>query len=862
MGTFNCQSIQNKTVGVLEHLIEVECDICFVQETFLRVGDDAKLSEIKDYGMNVLSNPRKHRSGGGIAMLYKSNFQLKSNNKVVKYKSFQVMESLLQTTDDLIRLVNIYRPGYSKKARHTHCDFLQEFEDYLRSVHNKQGIPIIAGYFNFHVERPDENYPKKLLELLDQFNLQQHVPLIPTHKQGGTLDLVITTREFGSKINSFDIRDSGTDSDHYLVLFDVNLKVAPTVDKVKFTNYRNFKNINVESFKADILDSDLCNHDTNISVDEAVNLFDTTLTHLMDKHCPLIHKKMREKSSPWIDEELRNLRRKRRAAERCYRKEKTQTAKQRYRSLRDQFTKLTIIKRSLYYKKSLRNSSSDIKTLYKKINRLLGNIAADLPEHQDDAKLAENFKNFFGEKIEIIKQHIDKEATGIENCSAKNQGSDVNDLPEGCKLQKFSTVTKEDLVKIVSNMSNKFCCLDPIPTFLLKKCVHELSTILLFIVNKSLSMGVFPQEIKKAVIKPTLKKSDADTDDMSNYRPVSNLSVISKVLERAALNQLNDHLSDNELYCSVQSGYRPNHSCETLLVRMFDDIGKKVKDNQMVIVVLLDLSAAFDTIDHGILLKKLLNDYGISDTALLWIKSYLENRSYCVKINDSISSVIELLFGVPQGSLLGPILFILYTKSLQEIAVRHGLDIQLYADDSQLYIGFNSNQPGELSDVKKRITECLDDIKTWMVKNCMKLNERKTELLVFGKPLTVKTLDADFNIRFGETVICRSSWKGDEGKSLGVVLDASLTMDRQIAAVKKRCSWTMMNLRTIGHYLDENIKIMLVKQLVISKLDYCNAIYMNIAKKRLKKLRAVLDTAIRFIYNINDRCEDLIPYYI
>ena len=164
-------------------------------------------------------------------------------------------------------------------------------------------------------------------------------------------------------------------------------------------------------------------------------------------------------------------------------------------------------------------------------------------------------------------------------------------------------------------------------------------------------------------------------------------------------------------------------------------------------------------------------------------------------------------------------------------------------------------------DVKKRIAECLEEIKMWMVKNCMKLNERKTELLVFGKPLTVKTLDADFSIRFGDSVISRSSWKGDEGKSLGVVLDASLTMDRQIADVKKRCSWTMMNLRTIGRYLDENIKIMLVKQLVISKLDYCNALYMNITKKRLKKLGSVLNTSIRFIYNINDRCEDLIPYY-
>ena len=186
----------------MEHLQDVGCSICFVQETWLKEADTAKLQQIQDYGWNVLSNPRKHRSGGGIAFLYRKWLKLKLNEKVVKYKSFQVMETLLETSLGQIRLSNIYRPGYSKKARHTQCDFLDEFEEYLTDLKDKSGAPIIAGDFNFHVERPTELYPKKYLELLGSFGLHQCTPLVPTHRDGGTLDHVITTTALKNVIES------------------------------------------------------------------------------------------------------------------------------------------------------------------------------------------------------------------------------------------------------------------------------------------------------------------------------------------------------------------------------------------------------------------------------------------------------------------------------------------------------------------------------------------------------------------------------------------------------------------------------------------------------------------------------------
>ena len=143
----------------------------------------------------------------------------------------------------------------------------------------------------------------------------------------------------------------------------------------------------------------------------------------------------------------------------------------------------------------------------------------------------------------------------------------------------------------------------------------------------------------------------------------------------------------------------------------------------------------------------------------------------------------------------------------------------------------------------------------------MKLNESKTELMVIGKSHVLKKCELCVSLQFGSTTILPTECKGDSWKSLGVKFDETLSMERQINSVKKKCSWTMMNLRTIGRYLDENIKLMMVKQLVISKLDYCNSLYMNLPKTRLNKLKSILNGAVRFIYNINDRTTDLVPYY-
>ena len=421
-------------------------------------------------------------------------------------------------------------------------------------------------------------------------------------------------------------------------------------------------------------------------------------------------------------------------------------------------------------------------------------------------------------------------------------------------------MSETDVIDVIKNMPDKFCSLDPIPTWLLKECLPELSPLLSYIVNNSLSAGVFPSDLKNAVIKPALKSTELDRDLLNSYRPVSNLSFLSKVLEKCALKQLTTYLEGNGLISDVQSGYRAYHSCETLLVRMFNDINEDISKNKAVALILLDLSAAFDTIDHKLLVNKLSNDYGIGPGVLNWIISYLQNRSYSVKINSSISHIEPLLFGVHQGSLLGPILFILYTKDLKRIAHGFSLTIQLYADDSQLYIAFNVLDTADTSSKLGRIRDCLTAIKRWMTLHFMKLNDEKTQFIILGKTPIVEKCNG-ISLELSECTIPQTDFKNDSAKSLGIKLDDKLSMMRQAKDINRKCYWTLSNLRTFGHYLDQDLKIALVKTLVLSKIDYCNALYAGTNSSVIRKLNSTINNAVRFIFNITDWNVDLTLYY-
>ena len=260
------------------------------------------------------------------------------------------------------------------------------------------------------------------------------------------------------------------------------------------------------------------------------------------------------------------------------------------------------------------------------------------------------------------------------------------------------------------------------------------------------------------------------------------------------------------------------------MVKIINDINDMIENGNMVALILLDLSAAFDTVDHEILTTRLRTDFGLTSQVLKWIVSYLTNRSFSGNIRKEHSNWQWLNYGVPQGSLLGPILFIMYTKDITKIANKHKLSIHMYTDNTQLYIVFQASVPCNVAITESTIHECLDEIKQWMKENYLKINAGKTKFIVISSPYQVRNCQ--------DNTITLINEDGKELEKLNTVLSLGVNIDLTLSLknfVNTKCGEAYFKLRNISrlrYCLDTPMRIMLVRNLILSKLDYCNAILM------------------------------------
>ena len=280
------------------------------------------------------------------------------------------------------------------------------------------------------------------------------------------------------------------------------------------------------------------------------------------------------------------------------------------------------------------------------MHQWLGRGKTALPTASSSLALAESFNSFFISKIASIRQDLSKLERFTHPLSI--------DLDSGLKhcnkrLSDFQPTTNEEIQKIILNSSKASCILNPLPSTLLCQVLPPLLPVIAHIVNLCLTYGHFPSEHKSAILKPLLKKSLLSPEICKNFRPVSNLPFLSDVIEKVVASRLVDHLIDNSLVDNMQSAYRPHHSTETALLRVYNDLLTAVDEGKCAFLVLLDLSAAFDTVDHTILLSFLEHHFGLSGSVLDLVQSYLVGRTQCVSVDNILSDVSSLEFGVPQA---------------------------------------------------------------------------------------------------------------------------------------------------------------------------------------------------------------------
>ena len=328
---------------------------------------------------------------------------------------------------------------------------------------------------------------------------------------------------------------------------------------------------------------------------------------------------------------------------------------------------VTSHKRKFY--KDLIDAHSSQRELWRVLQSLVkGKKSPCLPSSGSDVECASAFATFFPGKIQNIQ----------DSFSPSCAPSDSDDrVPAGVPaLDFFDPVTMDETMKIISEAKLKTCALlDPIPTWLLKNCIRLIAPIFCAIANLSLTTGVFPQCEKRALINPVIKKTSLNKDDLSNYRPISNISFLSKFIERVVSKRIDCFLFRYNLMSPYQSAYRPCHSTETVLLRLCNDISVARGKRLLTCAVMLDLSAAFDTVNHLYLLNRLSKSYNFSGVVLKWFSSYLENREQIVCVNTYQSRPYPLLYGVPQGSVLGPRLYSLYVTPVSNIIESYNLAI-------------------------------------------------------------------------------------------------------------------------------------------------------------------------------------------
>jgi hypothetical protein len=453
-----------------------------------------------------------------------------------------------------------------------------------------------------------------------------------------------------------------------------------------------------------------------------------------------------------------------------------------------------------------------------------------LPSTHELSELPAVFSDFFFEKIVLIRNSFPPSAD-VTDCSVAYNGSPF------CQ---FSPVSEQFVRELTMKSAKTFCDIDPIPTTLLYEHIDTLLPTITRLLNQSLTTGIVPQDFKTAVVKPLLKKSTLDPNVLKNYRPISNLSFLSKILEKIVLHQLSSHLVSNDLLTPHQSAYRPGHSTETVTLRILNDILCSLDENKISVLLLLDLSAAFDTIDHKILLSRLQHTFGICDTALRWFQSYLSTRKQFVLVDEHRSQETPLLFGVPQGSVLGPVLFIMYTTPLTDLIRRHSVSHEMFADDTQL---LQSAPPDDYDQMISTLQTCTADIDTWMSINKLKLNCDKTEAVRFSKQSHLSSDYFPSSLTIGHSTIEFS----DTVRDLGVFLDSELSMKHHIMKSCQSAYIELKRIASIRQFLTEEATQILVSSYILSRLDYCNAVLIGCPQTVIQPLQRVLNSAARLV---------------
>lgn len=712
--------------------------------------------------------------------------------------------------------------------------FDQEFSESFISASTLSKDIYILGDLNCNILNSSDSNARVLLDFCSAFNLTQVIkqPTRSTEASKTLIDVILVT-------NKGMVKTAGVTpisiSDHDLVYITLNLKDRRP--KPVYVIRRSYKHYDASAFAHDISEAPWSVIENFDDVDEKLNAFHLLFDPILDQHAPIKRVKLRTRPNPFVTDEIKLLMKTRDNWRRQASKTNHPDAWSSYRDLKREVKQRLRKAEKEYVAKQIKDNPNDSKCLWKIIRSCVPKKTTSAKSFTKEEKvIANDFNQFFCS----VGQNTVKKIHSL----AEEFNYDLNwspflprSFPLGDQFT-FHAVTQEEVKQIILAMpSAKAPGADKISLRVIKDCLLHIIPPLTSIVNASFVNQVFPSMWKKAEITPIPKSSDCDHEQADNNRPISLLPILSKVCEKVALNQLTPYLLSHNRLTANQSGNKQGHSTETTLIKTTDIILKAIDNKRLTSVVLLDMSKAFDSLDHSILISK-LKDVGLSIEALNWFTSYLTNRSQTVRINSTLSNALDVTNGVPQGSILGPLLFSIYINDLPSIT--NQCPAESYVDDTKMYMCFPVK---DYDSAMGLMNEDLERIRNWCFQNLLLLNPGKTFLMVYGSRQMVSKLPAVFHL----SLLGKELIPSESVKDLGVIFDRNLDFNEHIIKVTASCMSVLGQINRIKYVFNKELLIVIINSLVFSKLFYCSSVWSTTSEGNIRKLQSVQNFAARII---------------
>ena len=554
----------------------------------------------------------------------------------------------------------------------------------------------------------------------------------------------------------------------------------------------------------------------------------------IDKHAPLKSKRVGNKKSPWITNQLRHERHKRDFLKKKAAMDGTPLTWDEHKRARNHTNnEIKKVKRK-YFTENLKSNISNPQKTWKLINELNSrhpNKVKNIPE----IKVREQTITEPSEIAEELNLHFSSIGGRLAFEIPSSNVEPEFYLEPTKSIFSLKAPTVDVVRKLLSKLNeSKAAGLDNIPNKLLKMAGDIVAPSLTQIFTKSISTGVFPTEWKLARVSPIFKKGKRD--DPNNYRPISIIPTVAKIFEKIVYDQLCEYLNDNNLLTHCQSGFRSLHSTLTALIEATNCWSVNIDNGLVNGVIFIDLKKAFDTIDHSVLIRK-LHKYGVDRSSLKWFESYLCDRSQKCSINGHLSNIAPVSCGVPQGSNLGPLLFLVYINDLPNCLSL--ASPRMFADGTNTTFAASS-----MADLENVINSELRNLNCWLVTNKLSLNIAKTEFMVIGSNQRVHALS---NNQINIEIDGKSIKRVKEAKSLGLLIDEHLSWTKHIDEKSKTISSAIGALKRIRPFISESSALQIYQALILPHFDYCSSVWDELNVTLSDKLQKLQNRAARVI---------------